>query len=70
MSKRIQHHPDAPADESTVSWRSTGQLEDSSEFRTWLEREFPRGAAELANQEEVETSRRSFMKLAIIMILL
>lgn len=63
MSKRIQHHPDAPADESTVSWRSTGQLEDSSEFRTWLEREFPRGAAELANQEEVETSRRSFMKL-------
>ncbi len=63
MSKRIQHHPEAPADESTVSWRSTGQLEDSSQFRSWLEREFPRGAAEMANQQEVETSRRSFMKL-------
>ncbi|MDX1679135.1 MAG: TAT-variant-translocated molybdopterin oxidoreductase [Akkermansiaceae bacterium] len=63
MSKRIQHHPEVPADETTVSWRSTGQLEDSSEFRSWLEREVPRGAAELANEEEVDNSRRTFMKL-------
>ena len=63
MSKRIQHHPKAATDENSVSWRSTGQLEDSSDFRTWLDREFPRGAAEMATQEEADTSRRSFMKL-------
>ncbi len=63
MSKRIWQHPEVPADETTVSWRSAGQLEDSPSFRNWLEREFPRGAAELADQSELETSRRSFMKL-------
>ncbi len=63
MSKRIWHHPEAPTDETTVAWRSTGQLENTAEFREWLEREFPRGAAEMANEEEAETSRRSFLKL-------
>lgn len=63
MSKRIQQHPEVPADESTMSWRSADQLEDSPRFRNWLEREFPRGAAELADEEEAETTRRSFMKL-------
>jgi len=63
MSKRILQHPEVPADETTVSWRSADQLEDSPRFRNWLELEFPRGAAELAGEEEVETSRRSFMKL-------
>jgi MoCo/4Fe-4S cofactor protein with predicted Tat translocation signal len=63
MSKRIWHHPEVPADETTVAWRSVGQLEDTAEFRTWLDREFPQGASELANEEEVETSRRSFLKL-------
>jgi MoCo/4Fe-4S cofactor protein with predicted Tat translocation signal len=63
MSKRILHHPEVPADETTVSWRSPGQLEDTAEFRQWLDREFPQGAAEMANEEEVETSRRSFLKL-------
>ncbi len=63
MSKRIWQHPDVPADETTVAWRSTGQLENTADFREWLEREFPRGAAEMANQEEAETSRRSFLKL-------
>ncbi|MFT4175328.1 MAG: TAT-variant-translocated molybdopterin oxidoreductase [Luteolibacter sp.] len=63
MSKRIWHHPEASADATTVAWRSVGQLEDTAEFRQWLEREFPQGAAEMANQAELETSRRSFLKL-------
>ncbi|MES2996304.1 MAG: TAT-variant-translocated molybdopterin oxidoreductase [Verrucomicrobiota bacterium] len=63
MSKRIWQHPEIPADETTISWRSMGQLEDTPSFRNWLEREFPRGAAEMANEEEMETSRRSFLKL-------
>ncbi len=63
MSKRIWHHPEVPAGETTVAWRSAGQLEDTAEFRQWLDREFPQGAAELANGEESEGSRRSFLKL-------
>ena len=63
MSKRIWQHPEVPANETTVSWRSVGQLENTPEFRTWLEREFPRGAAEMADSEDAEVSRRSFLKL-------
>jgi molybdopterin-containing oxidoreductase family iron-sulfur binding subunit len=63
MSKRIWHHPEVPAGETTVAWRSVGQLEDTADFRQWLDREFPRGAAEMANEEDAETSRRSFLKL-------
>jgi MoCo/4Fe-4S cofactor protein with predicted Tat translocation signal len=63
MSKRIWHHPEVPASESTVAWRSAGQLEDTAEFRQWMDREFPQGASELANPEVDETSRRSFLKL-------
>jgi MoCo/4Fe-4S cofactor protein with predicted Tat translocation signal len=63
MSKRIWNHPEVPHDETTVSWRSAGQLRDTAEFRTWMDREFPQGAAEMANQNELETSRRTFLKL-------
>lgn len=63
MSKRILHHPEIPAGETTVAWRSAGQLEDTADFRQWLDREFPQGAAEMANEEDAETSRRSFLKL-------
>ena len=63
MSKRVWHHPEVPAGETTVAWRSAGQLEDTAEFRQWMDREFPRGAAELASPEADETSRRSFLKL-------
>src|SRR5690606_5048038 len=63
MSKRIWQHPDVPAGETTVSWRSVAQLEDTPAFRDWLDREFPRGAAEMADGEDAETSRRSFLKL-------
>jgi MoCo/4Fe-4S cofactor protein with predicted Tat translocation signal len=63
MSKRIWNHPEVPQDETTVSWRSAGQLRDTKEFRTWMDREFPQGAAEMENQSEMETSRRTFLKL-------
>ncbi len=63
MSKRILQHPAVPTNETTISWRSTGQLEDTQEFRNWMDREFPQGAAEMENQEAMETSRRSFLKL-------
>jgi molybdopterin-containing oxidoreductase family iron-sulfur binding subunit len=63
MSKRIWQHPEVPAGETTVSWRSAGQLEDTPAFREWLEREFPQGAAEMADASDAETSRRSFLKL-------
>ncbi len=63
MSKRILQHPEVPSGESTVAWRSAGQLEDTAEFRQWLDREFPRAAAEMVNEEDVENSRRSFLKI-------
>ncbi|MCW1926016.1 TAT-variant-translocated molybdopterin oxidoreductase [Luteolibacter arcticus] len=63
MSKRIWQHPEVPAGETTVSWRSLGQLEDTPEFRSWMEREFPQGVAEMNSEEDAETSRRSFLKL-------
>lgn len=63
MSKRILQHPEIPAGETTVSWRSVGQLENTTAFREVLDREFPRSAAEMANEEDADTSRRSFLKL-------
>jgi MoCo/4Fe-4S cofactor protein with predicted Tat translocation signal len=63
MSKRKWHHPEATGENSTVAWRSPGQLQDTPEFREWLEREFPRGAAEMEDGEDQELSRRSFIKL-------
>lgn len=64
MSKRIWQHPEIPAGETTVAWRSAGQLEDTAEFRQWLDREFPQGAAEMTIENpDSETTRRSFLKL-------
>ena len=63
MSKRIWQHPEASADDTTVSWRGIGQLEDTPAFRTWLDREFPQGVAEMTGEGDMETSRRSFLKL-------
>lgn len=40
-------------------WRSLDQLVDTPEFRELIEREFPRGASEMADG----TSRRTFLKL-------
>ncbi|MEM7698033.1 MAG: TAT-variant-translocated molybdopterin oxidoreductase, partial [Verrucomicrobiota bacterium] len=57
--KRKWFHPKEP-DTGRQHWRSQGELDDTPEFRTWLEQEFPQGAAEM---EADETSRRQFMKL-------
>jgi MoCo/4Fe-4S cofactor protein with predicted Tat translocation signal len=57
--KRVLQHP-APTQTGKQYWRSLGELSDTPEFRGWLEREFPAGAAEV---EGDEVSRRSFLKL-------
>jgi molybdopterin-containing oxidoreductase family iron-sulfur binding subunit len=57
--KRILEHP-AEAKTGKQYWRSLNELSDTPEFREWLEREFPAGAAQLNGDE---WSRRSFLKL-------
>src|SRR6266446_4265218 len=57
--KRILQHPPEPLTGKRY-WRSLGELSDTPEFREWLEREFPAGAAQL---EGDEWSRRGFLKL-------
>jgi len=57
--KRVFQHPPEPLTGKRY-WRSLGELSDTPEFREWLEREFPTGAAELKDDE---WSRRSFLKL-------
>jgi MoCo/4Fe-4S cofactor protein with predicted Tat translocation signal len=63
MSKRKWIHPEAGSDNKTLAWRSPGHLKDTPEFREWLEREFPRGAAEMSDGDDQDLTRRSFMKL-------
>src|SRR4029077_6861135 len=57
--KRVLQHPPEPVTGKRY-WRSVNELSDTPEFRDWLEREFPAGAAELKGDE---WSRRSFLKL-------
>src|SRR5258708_16272934 len=57
--KRIFEHPSEPLTGKKY-WRSLGQLAETPEFRGWLEREFPQGAAELQGGD---VSRRNFLKL-------
>jgi len=57
--KRIFQHPAEPTTGKKY-WRSLGQRENSPEFRGWLEREFPQGAAEF---EGGDVSRRNFLQL-------
>jgi molybdopterin-containing oxidoreductase family iron-sulfur binding subunit len=59
MSKRVFQHPPEITG-GRKYWRSLGQLEDTPEFRQWLEREFPQGASEL---QSGEVSRRAFLQL-------
>ena len=56
------HQHPAPEYASTLSdkyWRSVDQMEQTPEFMEFLHREFPQGAAEMADP----VSRRSFMKI-------
>ncbi|MDQ6939137.1 MAG: TAT-variant-translocated molybdopterin oxidoreductase [Verrucomicrobiota bacterium] len=57
--KRVFQHP-AEAATGKRYWRSVGQLSDTPEFRDWLEREFPAGAAQMDGDE---WSRRGFLKV-------
>ena len=57
--KRVFEHPPEPLTGKKY-WRSLGELSDTPEFREWLEREFPAGAAQL---EGDDWSRRGFLKL-------
>ncbi len=58
MKRKWQHPSEEEA--SRIHWRSLGELEGTSEFKGWLEREFPQGAGEL---EMDDASRRGFLKL-------
>jgi MoCo/4Fe-4S cofactor protein with predicted Tat translocation signal len=57
--KRVFQHPAEPL-HGKHYWRGLGELNDTPEFRQWLEREFFPGAAELNGDE---WSRRDFLKL-------
>ncbi|MEY2559774.1 MAG: hypothetical protein QOG51_189 [Verrucomicrobiota bacterium] len=57
--KRVLEHPPEKLTGKRY-WRSLSELSDTPEFRGWLEREFPAGAAQL---EGDEWSRRGFLKL-------
>jgi MoCo/4Fe-4S cofactor protein with predicted Tat translocation signal len=57
--KRILQHPEQPMSGKKY-WRSLDQLRDTPQFRGWLEREFPQGAAEFSGGE---VSRRNFLQL-------
>jgi MoCo/4Fe-4S cofactor protein with predicted Tat translocation signal len=59
MKRVFQHPPETLTGKKY--WRSLGELSDTPEFRSWLEREFPAGASEL--KEDEEWSRRSFLRL-------
>jgi molybdopterin-containing oxidoreductase family iron-sulfur binding subunit len=58
MKRVFEHPPESPTGKRY--WRSLDELSDTPEFREWLEREFPDGAAQLKDDE---WSRRSFVKL-------
>ncbi len=60
--KHVWNHPAEPTT-GRKYWRSLGQLAKTPASTEWLDREFRDGAAELKTEAEVESSRRSFMKL-------
>ena len=60
MKRVFEHPPERPNITGRKYWRSVGELRDTPEFRGWLEREFPAGAAEM---EGDGLSRRNFMQL-------
>ncbi len=58
MKRVFEHPPEATTGKRY--WRSAGELSDTPEFRSWLEKEFPAGAAQLQGDE---WSRRGFLKV-------
>ena len=60
--KRVWQHPAEPTTGKRY-WRSLGQLTGQESSQKWQDREFQDGAAVMKDEEEQETSRRSFLKL-------
>ncbi len=60
MKRVFEHPPEQPNPSGRKYWRSPDELQDTPEFRGWLEREFPAGAAEM---EGDALSRRNFLQL-------
>ena len=60
MKRVFQHPPERPNPTGRKYWRSVAELDDTPEFRGWLDREFPAGAAEM---EGDALSRRNFLQL-------
>ncbi|RYD35759.1 MAG: hydrogenase, partial [Verrucomicrobiaceae bacterium] len=60
--KRVWQHPEEPKTGKRL-WRSIGQLTGQPASKTWLDREFQDGAAEMRSEGELESSRRTFMKI-------
>ncbi|MDZ4743496.1 MAG: TAT-variant-translocated molybdopterin oxidoreductase [Verrucomicrobiota bacterium] len=58
MKKIITHPPEAPVGKRY--WRSLDEYSHTDEFKEWLSREFPQGAAEFTGDD---VSRRNFIKL-------
>ncbi len=63
MNQPAPQHPEIPAGETTVAWRSAGQLAGAAGFREWLEHEFPHGPPGPAAAGDDALGRRSFLKL-------
>lgn len=69
MSKRKWNHPEASKEElgtnavSTKVWRNAGDLEDTRQLREWVDREFPRAAEMMHDEDDRENTRRDFLKL-------
>ncbi|HWB03568.1 MAG TPA: TAT-variant-translocated molybdopterin oxidoreductase [Verrucomicrobiales bacterium] len=60
--KRIFHHPPEPKTGRRY-WRSLHQFAKTPAAQVALDREFKEGAAEMKDEGEAETTRRSFLKL-------
>lgn len=60
--KRIWHHPEEPSTGKRY-WRSLNQLAKTPSALEAQDREFPAGVAEMKDEADAETSRRSFLKI-------
>ena len=60
--KRVWQHPAEPTTGKKY-WRSLGQLTGQESSQKWQDREFQDGAAVMKDEEEQESSRRTFLKL-------
>lgn len=60
--KRVWQHPEEPKTGKRY-WRSLGEVAKTPRSQEWQEREFPDGVAEMKDEADAESSRRTFLKL-------